>query len=181
MLNEHEWYAAPDETIESLAGLVLHIDDGDEFETRITGWELGIGNTTHLRRIESASVDDATDEAVILRELIHEQLDPYRHKQPTLTLVTRRSSTLPLLRDRLLVSDIDATFRGLNHISLAALVDQYFDSAWDPAPSAQDVTTGNQPAVPGISGDVTQTESLWASMNQIIPLVPRETVRGTRL
>lgn len=175
MLGAQDWHTAPDETIESLGFLLLETEPSDDGGSQIMGWELGVGNATQLLWVESATADEVDGEPALLRALLHEQLDEHRHSEPPLTVVTGDRETLPLLRDRVLASDVDATFRGLRHLSLGALLAEHFDTVRPPALSAVSA------AAPDVERDAADVERLRLAMNRILPLVSRQAATGDPL
>jgi hypothetical protein len=66
-----------------------------------------------------------------------------------------------------LATDIDATLRGLRHLSLGALLAEYFDAGCPPALPTESSTDADA------DSDAADVEQLRLAMNRIVPLVPR--------
>lgn len=176
MLNKSGIFAAPDNTIEVWCLLEVEYSDGGD----CVGWNVGFGNINQLVRKESRSLSAVDCEGSLLKELMEEHLHPCRNKEGRTTLITSSASTLPRLRTRLLAHGCDTSFRGLNHLCLETVIEDYFHQPESSASAHFDADmwiTDNLRAV----DDDQPVKELWRRVKQIGPLVPRQAMIGTRL
>ncbi|WP_459881936.1 hypothetical protein [Halorubrum gandharaense] len=170
MIGNNEMYHAPDESIESWCFLRLETTE-KETEQSIEGWEVGFGNSAQLIRTESSTISPVRSEAALLKELTDDVLGEHRHAEHDLHLITPSSSTISLLRTRLLKNEIDATLRGAYHISIEEILDEFFETD----------SAGGCSLHRGVDSGEHSVEDLWNLLNQLAPLVPRHTLVGERL
>lgn len=168
MIGNNELYHAPDESIESWCFLRLETAETGQ---SIERWEVGFGNSAQLIRTDSRKVSVDRSEAALLKELTDDVLDEHRHAEHDLHVITASSSTIPLLRTRLLKNEVDTTFRGVYHISIEEVLEEFFQS---------DTLGENHLGHRLDSGDPS-VEELWDLLNRLAPLVPRPTLVGERL
>lgn len=173
-----ELYQAIDESIESWCILRLNVETQDD-HLSVTGWEVGFGNSANLIDTESRSVSDSYTEAELLRYLMEDVLEERRRTAVDVTVITPKISTLPMLRTRLLYNDIEATFRGLYHVSLERILAEHFATCDEMAAQSmfKEVVaeTGQQ-----VAGEPSVTH-LWQILTRIGPLVPRDALVGEPL
>lgn len=146
-------------------------------------WKVGHGNSVQLTQTASTTVSDPSREADALDELFSNHLDPYRHENPTVIVITPTATTMRLLRTRLLANEIEATFRGLSHVALENLLNTYFQTtSGEESNSCVDVSLiGDHDLLETREEEEFSVETLWTVWNRIAPFVPREDLLGTPL
>lgn len=176
MLGKRDLYAAPDDTVETWCLLVPEYSENHD----CIGWSIGFGNVNQLVRTDSLSIAAVDGEEELLTKLIQVHLRPCRKAETKTTLVTPSRETLPRLRTRLLIQNVDAAFRGFSHFSVEALIDEYFHhSSASKRPSLS--VKGVQITDYEYGESNNPIETLWQQVKRIGPLVPRDAMAGTRL
>lgn len=152
MLGENDVYSEPDSTREPWAFLVVETTpDG-----KISGWQVGYGNSTRITRIEHSL---GGDERIILQYLVKEICANKRAK----ILITRSREVLPLLRSRILQHRARVSFRGLRHVCLEVLLALHFSNI-------QEITMVAQ-----------NPREIWKLLISVGPLVPTKALQGEPL
>lgn len=177
MIGKSRWYAAPDDTIDTWAFLLLKTVEEDGCE-HVVGWKLGLGNPVQLTDTTSREATTVDEEQQILEQLI-EELAPHRYEG--VLLVVPRNRTIHLLRTRLLALEDNeqATLRGFSALALRAALNRYFVTASTP-------TITDYPLErPGSGQDAGSfeysSETLRRALNRIGPLLPRSSLAGAPL
>ena len=155
MIGKDIWYTEPDNNREPWVIVTLETVKG-----RVVGWQVGHGNAVKITRLKRLRGN--SDEKEVLEKLLDEIRDCRR--EDTITLVTYSPSTLLLLRSRILNHAIkDASFRGLRHLCVGNLLDQYFGGERRTTRAGRD------------------SKILWEILTKIGPLIPRGVLDGEPL
>ncbi len=115
----NRWFCEPDDERESWCFLVLN--RGNPESSSITGWHVGYGNPKKTTRTLSSS---PSSEEEIIRELLEEI---YHCRREGILVITVKRETMPALRSRVLLLGLEGvSLRGVKHVCIEELLDEYF-------------------------------------------------------
>jgi hypothetical protein len=173
------WHVRPDDTREMWCFLLLQTA-AHNGATRITAWQLGVGNPAQLVYTDEMDGESPQEEDEVVAALLS-RLDEHRYEQRFLHTPTRQ--TVTLLRTRLLASPAveEPSLRGLSHVPLGNLLERYFA---EPAPLPQPARWLTEPALPSdrqLEAEEDVIELFWRARKSVEPLVPAGELEGEPL
>jgi hypothetical protein len=171
-----EWYRL-NEARESWVFLRIELV---ERNGELDEWELGVGNMNHLLRTTACDRDEVADEGELLRRLGREV--PHGIGSDGI-LITRDAEIVAQLRRRLIANDavITPTLRGLRHVPLDEIADEYFAGHLPPVQDTVSSSDGDRNRLASGVPTHASIETLWRMWTQIVPVIPSQALTERRL